>query len=77
MDAQNMNEGLGYPLNVSFEEGTGLIPAKAKIMANTPVAIVGIFAFTMLGCAMLTQDHWRPQRSELALDESDDGHLEA
>jgi len=71
-------EGRGYALNATIaipRGGDG--QTTLTIFANTPVAIVGIVAILVLGCAMLTQEHWRPQGSELALTEGDGDRSEA
>lgn len=64
-------ESLGDALNATITmHGDG--STTATVFANTPVAIVGIVAFTVVGvCAMLTQDHWRPQDPQPALAEGD------
>lgn len=63
-------ESRGYALNATIANADG---SSASVLANTPVAIAVIVAFTVLGVgAMLTQEHRLPQDPQLALAEGDD-----
>jgi hypothetical protein len=58
-----LNATITIPMN-----GDG--STSATVFANTPVAIVGIVALSVLGVGvMLTQEHWRPLDPQPALAE--------